>query len=333
MTKHKNRSVQILSMGSYLPKKKVFADELDKKLGKKSGWVFDYSGVHTRYYVDDETAAQMGATACKRALENAERSIEDIECIICASGSMQQIIPCTASLILEELKCNTNPACFDINSTCLSFATGLDIAASLLDNGRYSNCLLVSSEVASKNLNWDAPKGAILFGDGAVCALLNRASANENSFVGTSLFHTYPEGAHFAEIKVGSNLPAREYCEDRKADFLFKMDGPAVYLGVLEHIHDFLKEFEQLAERSIKSYSAVIPHQGSGLGLQRMQKRLKISDQRFINIIHDYGNMIAASIPLALHLMIESGRIQRGDHVLLLGGGAGLGMGIVELCY
>ena len=328
-----NRSVQILSMASELPRRKVCAEELDRKLKRPAGWVFKNSGVQTRYYVEDETAAEMGAAACRRALEKAGARIEDVDCIICASGSMQQIVPCTASLILEALHCKAHPACFDLNSTCLSFVSAFDVAASLIDSGRYSNCLLVSSEVASKSLYWEEPKGAVLFGDGAVCAFLGKTPKGEASSVGSALLRTYAGGAHLAQIKCGSDLPPSEYSEAGKADFLFRMRGPQLYIKTLTHIHGFIREFEQLSARPLHSYAAVVPHQGSGSGLRHMQRHLKLPDQTFINIIGDYGNMIAASIPMALHLAVEAGRIQRNDSVVLLGGGAGLGLGIVELCY
>ena len=273
----------------------------------------------------------MGATACHCVTEIAGARIEDVDCIICASGSMQQIVPCTASLILEALQCKAHPACFDTNSTCLSFVSALDVAVVLIDSGRYSNCLLVSSEVASKSLYWEEPKGAVLFGDGAVCALLAKTPKNERSSVGKALLRTYPGGAHLAQMKCESDSPPNKYSEARKADFLFRMRGPQLYIKTLKHIHGFIREFEQLAARSLQSYEAVVPHQGSGSGLQHMQKHLKLPDEKFINIIRDYGNMIAASIPMALHLAVESGRIQRNDSIVLLGGGAGLG--IVELCY
>ena len=333
MIQYTNRSVQILSMASCLPQRKVSAEELDQKLQRPAGWVFKNSGVQTRHYVENETAAEMGAVACRRAIERAEARIEDIDCIICASGSMQQLVPCTASLILEALGCKAYPACFDINSTCLSFVSALDVAAALIDSGRYSNCLLVSSEVASKNLYWEEPKGAVIFGDGAVCALLAKTPKNGRSSVGKALLRTYPGGAHLAQMKCGSDLPPSEYSEAQKADFLFRMRGPQLYIKTLIHIHGFIREFEQLVDRSLQSYAAVVPHQGSGSGLRHMQKHLKLPDEKFINIIGDYGNMIAASIPMALHLAVESGRIQRDDSIVLLGGGAGLGMGIVELCY
>lgn len=329
------RNVKILGTGKYLPQQQIFSAELDRRLNLPTGWSENASGVAVRHFVRDETASQMGALAAQQALESSGINLEDIDCLISASGVMEQAIPCTAALILEQLGgASINIPAYDINSTCLSFLTALDTLSYLVSAGRYRHVLIVSSEVASVGLNWQDRETCILFGDGAAAVVIGRTEPMESSSILTSRIETHSTGAHFCEIRGGgTGLHARYYSEETKEAFLFRMNGKAVFRKSSELMPGFLGRLLEPLQISLNEVKLVVPHQASGSAMELLRRRLGIKPERFMKIIQNHGNTIAASIPMALHTAIEDKRISRGDPILLLGTSAGFSMGGIVLVY
>lgn len=334
----KRRHVRIRSMGKYLPKRVVTSEELDLKLNLKPGTLEGLAGVKTRRYAGEgESLSRMGALAGMAALENGHLKYEDIDVIINASGCFEQPIPCTAAFIQRELgKENSGTPCFDINSTCLGYVVGLDVASALIESGRYNRVLLVSSEMASIGLPWKQLEACALFGDGAVASVIERTPEGESSSIIGAHHETYSSGAEFCEIKGGgAKLHARNYrvggLEDER--YLFNMEGRKVFKQASQYINAFVSKLETSTNLKLKDYKMVVPHQASGSGMELMRKKLEVQPESWMNIIADYGNMIAASIPLALSLAIDDGRIKRGDNVLLIGTSAGFSIGGLAFQY
>jgi len=327
------RRIKIVSTGKYLPKKQVSDREMELSLGLTEGWIKKKSGVLTRYFVDGETASQMGAFAAKDALVAAGLSVGDIDCIICTSGIPEQAIPCTAALVQKELGAGDSgiPA-FDINSTCLSFVTGLDTISYLIEAGRYNRVLLVASEIMT-GLNWEDKETCTLFGDGAAAAIISKSDEGESSRILSSRMETYSKGARLTECSgAGNKLHPKYYAEDPAA-FLFKMDGKGIYRMASEILPGFVDRLLQPSGLTIADLDMTIPHQASMLSMKLIRKQLGIPEEKWMTIIHDRGNVIAASIPMALHEAIKQGKIQRGDRVLLLGTSAGFSVGGIVLEY
>lgn len=327
-----SRNVKILGIGKYLPKKKVYSSELDKVLGVNDGWVEKKSGVIYRNHVTTETASEMGYYAIKEALKDANVDIEDIDCLICASGTMEQAIPCTASLISERFgKLLHGIPAFDFNSTCLSFVTALDHISYAIHAGRYKKVVIVSTEISSIGLNYNQPESVVLFGDGAAAVVIGKS--NDDSKILASHMETYTDGAHWSEIRGGgTKIHPREYSEERKEDFLFDMDGTAIFKLSSKLMLPFLdKLFSE--NMTMEDMAMVIPHQASAMAMRIIRKKLNVPEDKFMNIIAEHGNVIAASIPLALHEAIKSNKVKRGDKILLLGTSAGLSMGGIVIEY
>src|SRR5690554_6302815 len=138
MNRMRPRKIKILGTGKYLPSHTITASQLDKQLGCSPGWVAKKSGVDVRHFVTDESASYMGAEAALQAIEAAGLTIKDIDCLVCTNAVGEQPIPSNAVLVQKQLKLGQYgiPA-FDINSTCLSFLTGLDTMSYLIEAGRY----------------------------------------------------------------------------------------------------------------------------------------------------------------------------------------------------
>lgn len=327
------RNIKILGTGSYLPKRVVTALEIDEMIGAKAGWSEHKSGVKQRHFVTDETTSFMGAEAAKKAIADAGLLASDMDCIISASGTMEQVIPCNAALIQEQLGPQyAGIASFDLNSTCLSFVTALDIISYALHAGRYKHVVIISSEISSLGINWRQDESSILFGDGAVAVVLTTSDGQAGILA--AHMETYSIGAHLSEIRGGgTKLHAREHNETTKNDFLFDMNGRALFKLSLKLMPRFLETLFKHTNLSIDDMSMVIPHQASAAAMNIIRRKLHVDEPRFMNIIENYGNMIAASIPMALHEAIKQGVIHRGDRLLLLGTSAGLSIGGIILEY
>jgi 3-oxoacyl-[acyl-carrier-protein] synthase-3 len=329
-----HRALKILATGSYLPSRVVTGAEVDARLGISEGKSEQMTGIAERRYVSHETASEMGAFALMAALERARIRYEDIDAIICASGTTEQALPSTSALIQRALKRpDVNIPCFDVNSTCLSFVTAFDLASSLLATDRYRTIAIVSTEIASVGLNPNQHEAYALFGDGAAAALVQQPSAGEGSGVIHAAMKTYSEGAGHCRIEGGGTRfhPKNERPDSEK--FLFCMDGRKVFRLVLETIPEFFNEAMTASGLTMDDIHLVIPHQASGNGMELVRRKLGIPTEKYMDILAQHGNMIAASIPLALHLALEQGRIRRGDKVMLLGTSAGMSLGMLVFEY
>lgn len=255
--------------------------------------------------------------------------------MVCTSGTFEQPIPATATLIQREMGYGLSGVpSFDINSTCLSFVTGLDVISYMIAAGRYEKVLLVSTEIASKGLNWDHKESAALFGDGAAAVVVGSAEEGSNSKIVCSLMETYGEGAHLSEIRGGgTKMHASEFSEQTEKEFLFDMDGLGIYRLTSKLMPDFVDRLLKLAGIQMKDIQLVVPHQGSAMAVRLLSRKLGISKKQLMYITSDHGNTIAASIPMGLHEAIRQHRIKRGDRILLLGTSAGMSLGGIVLDY
>ncbi|AZS16905.1 beta-ketoacyl-ACP synthase III [Paenibacillus lutimineralis] len=326
------RKVKIMGTGKYIPEHKVDSAELDQMLQLPRGWAEKKSGVKTRYYAKGEHASSMGAKAALQALSDASLELDEIDAIVCASGTMEQPIPCTASLIHQKLAPSRPIPAFDINSTCLSFVTAFDIVSQMIAGGSYEKVLIVSADIASVGINPKQKESYILFGDAAAACVLARAEAEDTCGILGSYMETYSEGAQLTEIR-GGGTKNHPNSHPVKEDYLFSMDGQGVFRLSSKHILGFLDKLYANTPMTIQDMDAVIPHQASGMALRIMQKKIGVKQERFIQIIENYGNTIASSIPLTLHEAIQSDRLLRGQKALLLGTSAGLSIGGIVFEY
>lgn len=328
--------VKILGTGEYLPKKLVTAEQLSEKLGVPAEWILKKSGVKKRYFISEgETASKMGALAAKQALENASIELNEIDAVVCASGTYEMMIPCTAALIHYELGCHSSsiPA-FDINSTCLSFVTGLDLMSQMIEGGRYKKVLLISTEVASALLDWSHLESATLFGDGAAAVVLGQSDGDSSSMILGAYMATHSECFSYCTIEGGgSKLPASRHHPENSKRYLFQMDGEKVFKKASREIQAFLNALLERSSLSSNEVSLYIPHQASQMAMRILQKKLNIPDEKWMRTVEERGNTVAASIPMALHQAIQHNRLKRGDKVVLFGTSAGLSLGGVALEY
>lgn len=330
-----HRKAKIIGTGKYLPKREVTAEELAFQLDISKEWIIKKSGVEKRHFASrEETASKMGALAAKRALKDAGLELKDIDAIVATCGTHEVLLPSMATLIHKELDCNDlNIPAFDIGSTCLSFITGIDLISHMINAGQYKNVLIISAEVASLFLDWKHLESATLFGDGAAAAILGPSVDDDTSGIIGSHMATYSDCNEYCTITGGgSRLPACERTKENANNFLFQMDGKKVFRKISKVIEPFLDKLYQDTGINQDDIALFIPHQASLMAMRILKKKLNIED-KWLQIIEDHGNVVAASIPMALHEAIKTKRMQRGDKVMLLGSSAGLALGAVILEY
>lgn len=201
-----------------------------------------------------------------------------------------------------------------------------------MECGRYKNVVIISSEISSVGLNWGQNESSILFGDGAAAVVITKS--DHTSSIIASHMETYSSGAHLSEIRGGGTMiHPREYSEERKEDFLFDMNGRAIFKLSSKYLLKFIDKLLMDTGYSLADIDLIVPHQASGPAMRLIRKKLGVDEERFMTIFEDYGNMISASIPVALFEAIKQKKVQRGNKILLLGTSAGLSIGGILLEY
>ncbi len=327
------RRVQIAGVGGFLPPHVVPSAEVEARCGVPEGWAEARAGVRERRDACGMPASAMGAEAAQQALAMAGLAAADLDLVLGACGTQEQAIPDTAALIHRALGlAGTGIPAFSVHATCLSFVVALDLAATLIDAGRYRRILIVSADIGTVGANPAQPESAVLLGDAAAAVVLVRAPEGSASAVEAARFETYSEGAAATEIRGGGSRRPPNAAHTLPDDNLFSMDGRAVLRLARTHTPGFLEALRPGLSTGLAGVDLVVPHQSSAMGL-RLMEGLGWPAARIVWTLPWTGNVIAAGIPFALAHAVETGRLQRGDRVLLVGTGAGLSLGGVVLTY
>ena len=327
-------SCKISGTGKYLPARLVTSAEMEEKLHLTPGWIERFSGVRERRFAQAESNADMAAAALRQALSNAQLDVGDLDMLISASVTFDHILPYQAALILKLLsdgdQLHTSTA--DIHSSCISFISGLDIAAGLLDGKKYRHIAIVSSELASKGLNPEDREVYTLFGDGAAAAILSFDESAQHGII-KSLMRTYTEGYYYSIIRGGGNAwHFKEHTDDPKM-FSFTMEGIKLLKMARRTLPPFFDELFNNTGMAIEDVDVIITHQASKVGLELFRKLYPGLRGAVFSNLETHGNCIAASTPMCLHDAIEQGVLKRGNTCLIAGTAAGFSIGGVLLKY
>jgi 3-oxoacyl-[acyl-carrier-protein] synthase-3 len=312
--------VKVASTGFYAPPRVETAAELAPRIGQTEEWIVTRTGVRERR-ITDEPFEVMAARAARAALQSGGAP----DLIINASTTPRQLIPDSSVFIQRELGFDGIPS-YSIHATCLSFAVAFYNAAALVSAGAYRRVLVVSAEVGSIARNMDQPESAALLGDGAAAAVLEPTPDEEASEIVGWRMLTWPKGAELTELRGLGQRRWPTHAATQPEDHLFSMDGPGIYRMARPKVHLLVRDLLADLGLNVGDIDWVVPHQASGPGLELLP-RIGFAVDRIVNIVGEYGNCVAASIPMALASLGASGRVRRGDRVMLLGTGAGLSVG------
>ncbi len=314
---HRALGVKIVSTAIYAPPRVETAGQLAPSIGRSEKWIVESTGVRERR-ISEEPVEVLAARAARAALQSGPPP----DLIVNASTTARQLIPDTSVFIQEQLGLEGIPS-FSIHATCLSFLVALYNAAAVVSAGAYRRVLVVSAECASGARNLAEPESAALLGDGAAAAILESTPRGESSELQDFLMTTWPAAAALTELRGFGQRCHPADPRTRPEDHLFSMDGPAVYKHARRRVLALVQALLSRNGLRPKDVDWVVPHQASGPGLE-LVPRLGFPAERVVNIISQYGNCVAASIPMALAHAAAAGKLRRGDRVLLLGTGAGL---------
>tara|TARA_Y100000591_G_C21776929_1_gene668860 strand:- start:39 stop:1001 length:963 start_codon:yes stop_codon:yes gene_type:complete len=308
---------RISGTGLYIPPKVETSADISSLIGESEDWINEKSGVRERR-ISEIDVDEMGAIAGKKALDDRQPDL-----IINASGVPKQTIPDTSVFYQKQMGLKGIPS-FTIHSTCLSFITALHTAGSLLQSNAYSKILIISSERGTRGRNFNEPESASLLGDGAAAVLVEPSPNSNQSEMLYFNMKTWPSGAHLTEVRGGGTSKHPQDKDTTYEDNLFTMDGPSIYKIARKQVYKMMIQTLKETGLEKRQIDWVVPHQASGKAIEAYISSGGFEKKKVINILPQFGNCVAASVPMALSIAVQDNRIKRGDLVLLIGTGAGL---------
>jgi 3-oxoacyl-[acyl-carrier-protein] synthase-3 len=318
ITANKVQNIQIVSTGLFLPPKIQTSGALAPLIGRSEKWIISRTGISERR-IAEEPMDVMAAKAAREALGKGRQP----DCILNASTTPLQLLPDSSVFIQKELGMSGIPS-WSVHATCLSFVVALLNASALIQTKTYRKILVVSSETGTPWRNLKEPESAALFGDGAAAAVIEPTPQGAPSCLLDWEMNSWPDGADYTEFRgAGTRHPPDNPEKTKPEDNLFHMEGSAVYRMARERIAITLSAILNRNKLQPKDIDWVIPHQASGRAVEAASE-YGFQKNQVVNIIAEYGNCIAASIPMALAIMHKRGLLKRGQLLLLGGTGAGL---------
>ena len=323
------RFSRIMGTGSYLPPRRVTNADLAEELAAKGvetsdQWIVERTGIRARHFADDGvTSSDLGAEAARRALEAAGIAASEIDLIIVATSTPDMIFPSAACILQHKLGI-AGCAAFDVQAVCSGFVYALTVADSLIKTGTANKALVIGAEVFSRILDFSDRTTCVLFGDGAGAVVLE---LSETPGILASDLHA--DGKHVGILCVPGTVSGGKVLGDP----LLKMDGQAVFklaVGVLE---EAARATLAKAGREAADIDWLIPHQANIRIMQGTARKLKLPLDKLVVTVDQHGNTSAASIPLALDAAVRSGKISRGQTLMLEGVGGGFTWGAVLLDF
>ncbi len=317
-------SILMTSVGSYLPSKVVTNAELAQTVETSDEWIQQRTGIKQRHIVEDgEKTSDLARNAAQAALARVGLRGEDIDLIIVATTTPDDTFPSTATKVQHQLQAKGAIA-FDIQAVCAGFVYGLDIAEAMLRAGRGRRALVIGAESFSKILDWNDRSTCVLFGDGAGAVVLEVAEAADGWGVRSSILHAdgehrdilYVDGGPSSTNKVGH----------------VRMEGNKVFRHAVEKLSNVMDEALAAAQMTVDEVDWLVPHQANIRIIDGMQKKMNLPAERVVRTVDQHANTSAASIPLALSVAVNDGRIKNGDVVAFeaIGGGLVWGAALVK---
>jgi 3-oxoacyl-[acyl-carrier-protein] synthase-3 len=312
---------KIIGTGSYLPSKVLTNYDLEKIVETSHDWIVSRSGIHQRHIAaDDELSSDLAVQASQRAITAAGIRADEIDLIIVATTSPDQMFPSTACILQDKLGIKNRGPAFDIQAVCGGFIYALNTANLYLRGGQAKTALVVGTEVLSRMLDWKDRSTCVLFGDGAGAVVLQ---ASETPGIIASKLHA--DGSHRHMLQAGGSVRNGAI----QGDPFIKMDGQAVFKFAVKVLSEVVLEVLHENELQGSDIAWLIPHQANIRIMEATAKKLGLNMDKVVVTVAQHGNTSAASIPLALDNAVRDGRIQAGQNILLEAVGGGFTWGAV----
>jgi 3-oxoacyl-[acyl-carrier-protein] synthase III len=327
------RKAVIKAISTHLPQQKLTNAQLaqdypDWEIDK----IFDKTGIAVRgIAAPHECASDLGVLAAQKIFDRRICAPKEIDFLLFCTQSPDYFLPTTACLMQERLHLNTTCGALDFNLGCSGFVYGLSLAKGLIESGIVSNLLLITADTYSKFINLKDRSVRTIFGDGAAAVLISAVETGEEG-IGPFIFGTDGQGAQSLMVPAGglrmpvSPLTAVEHDDGtgnlRSLQNLF-MDGPEIFNFSLKTVPQAIDQLLGKCGMSLDQIDYFVFHQANRYMLESLRRKIKIPQEKFCINLESYGNTVSATIPMALEIAMEQGKIKQGDSVMLLGFGVG----------
>lgn len=312
----------IAGTGSYLPERVMTNAELETMADTTDQWIRERTGIFQRHLVaKNQTCTDLAEHAARRALEAADLTPADIDLIVVATTTPDQIFPSAACLLQQRLDIH-GCAAFDVQAVCTGFVYALAVADKFVRTGSASRALVVGAETMSRIIDWTDRNTCVLFGDGAGAVVL---TASDEPGVMSS--HLHADGAYKELLQVPGGL-----AQGFDKAFM-EMRGNEVFKMAVTTLGQIVDETLSANGMDQSDVDWLVPHQANIRIIKATARKLKLPMDRVVVTVGEHGNTSAASIPLAFDKAVRDGRIQRGETVLMEGFGGGFTWGSVLVKY
>lgn len=308
--------VRLVGCGSALPTQVVTNEDLAKTIDTSDEWISTRTGIKQRHIISGaESTASLAAQAGKRAIDRANLTPQDIDLIVVATSTTDDLFG-TASKVQRELGAN-GAVCFDLSAACSGFVFGLVTCAQFIQTGAYRHILLIGADTLSRWLDWNDRRTCILFGDGAGAVVLSSDSPAQEGFLG---FELRSDGT-------GNHLLNLGYDPSHKTFHPVTMNGQEVYRFAVTAVPEVIAKAVHRSGITLEQVDWLILHQANQRIIDAVSQRLQIDRAKAVSNMSHCANTSAGSIPIALDEWVSKGAIQPGQILALSGFGAGLSWG------
>ena len=317
----------IRGVGMYLPNKILTNNDISEFVETSHEWIYERTGIKQRHIAaEDQMTSDLAYQAALDAIQDANVSATEIDLIILATSTPDQVFPSTA-VKLQDLLNIRSGAAFDIHAVCSGFIYALSMADNFIKSGKYKKILVVGSEVYSRILDWKDRSTCVLFGDAAGAFILE---GQEKDFINTGIIESV--------IRSDGQYRSKLYCDGGpsmkiSSDCYINMDGKEVYKHAVEKQTVIVEDLLDSLGINIDAIDWFVPHQANLRILQTTAKKLKLKEEKIIVTVDRHANTSSASIPVAMATAIKEHKIKRGDMLLLEAFGAGFTWGAILLRY
>ena len=315
----------IIGMGHSYPEGILTNADLEKMVDTNDEWITSRTGIKQRHKAAaDEYTSQFGTKAALQALERAQLEPTDIDIIICATTTPDQIMPSTGALIQAQIGA-TNAAGMDVFAACSGFLYGLTMVESMIKTGQIKHALVIGAEVLTKYVDYTDRGPCVIFGDGAGAAVVGPVSEGK----GILATKIRSDGRYEEQLYCpggGTKMGTTHQTIDDRQHF-FKMKGNELFKVAVRSMADISAEMLAKAGYTVDDVDLVIPHQANQRITDAVASRLNVPEEKVYSNIAEMGNTSSASIPIAIDECIQSGRITEGSLVLLTAFGGGVTWG------
>ncbi len=312
------------SIGAYVPSKVLSNADLEKMVDTSDEWILKRTGIsERRIAAEGENTSDMAAKASKLAIERAGLEASDIDLVVCATVTPDYFnMPATACIISDKLGIK-NVQAFDIASACSGFVYALSVAKAFIESGMKKHVLIIGAEKFSSIVDYTDRTTCILFGDGAGAAVISATENKEEAFIDV---HASADGSYSDFLMTpapGTVNPVSQKVVDERLNFV-QMKGNETFKLAVKTLTKDVKDI--LAKNNIASDDIphFVPHQANYRIIKAVGDSLKMREEQVVLTVGKYGNTSAASIPMAINDIWESGRLKKGELMLLDTFGGGL---------